>query len=183
MSIFFVAAVGTSYLSQKDFLKKYKLPVWNVDLPVYLISGAAIIILITLGNIYFYDSPAPTHVDKWHPAYSIIGEETGAFVISGPVLPVVWTALFSMGPPPESAFSHYDNYPVMYEKLHVYFAQVYNFYGLFIIAPFLLFGALLILFPKTIRKHLYVLLFSVSIFALCIAGKRKNIRILGWESI
>lgn len=146
---------------------------FHIHKRLYALSLTVAVLYVVLGNIYFYNSPLPSFVQKWDTLYAVLGSKTDMFVTSAPVIPVLKAALFNIGPLPHTAFIHFDKYPEIYTLLGVSHAETIDFYGMFVISPFLLFGFLIILFPKVWKKHLPIVSFSFVVFILGMAGSAK----------
>ena len=168
-----ILMISLSHARKLKFVRIWKLPKLHINVPIYIAAAGFIIGLISMGNVYFYNSLSPSHVDKWAPIYDALGEETADFMMSAPLLPVSRSVLFNAGKLPQSVFTHIDQSLEMQERLLVSFIKKYNFYGMFIISPFLLASFLIFLFPTTFRKHFYALTFSFLVFGLAIAGNSK----------
>ncbi len=140
----------------------------------FTVPAVLIIMGITLGNYHFYGKPNSTYAGRVDYLYGELQEKTESFVISAPLIPVMKAALFNFGKLPPEAFSHFNGQT---ERVHditsVRYAQKYDFYGLFVLSPFLLFGLFIVFFPRSMQKYFPLVSFCLIVFFLGFAGNSK----------
>lgn len=142
--------------------KKDLAPMKNIF--IGLIIGSILIIINMIGNLHWYG----TIFFSQQLRLSILidnGLKGDESMISTPVFPTIYSVLFGAGKIPPESFRNYNSFP---EKIYyisgVNYAKKYNFFGLFTVSPFLLFGIFSYLKLTKIEKDM--VFFCLLIFIL-----------------
>lgn len=150
----------------------------------YIVVLASIIFFIQLIlNYHFYNSPLASQNTKNVVLMQseLNKKDMSKAWSSTPFWPTILVVLFNYSTIPSESFSNYDSLPkIFYEYASVDFAKKYEFYGLFIISPFILL-TLILNFKIDKNKVLGLAMFLSSVAinskVLCFwAGNQYDVR-------
>lgn len=168
LSIYFGLVVLVSLIKQKV------IPPIRLHRRAFILTAALVIAGIVAGNYHFYGSPQSTYADRVDFLYFQLREKTDDFVISAPIIPVMKAVLFNTGKLSPETLSHFQGQSeVIKDSTSFRYTQSYDFYGMFVLSPFLFLGCFILFFPYRVRKHAYIITFCLLVFALGIVGNAK----------
>lgn len=152
----------------KLFLKKRN-SIFTLLIAIFFISNIAL-------NLHLYNSPIAIQNNKNTVLVQadINKQKMKKAWLSTPLWPTFFAVLFNYKQLPKESFANYDKLPaIFYKYASVDFAKKYEFYGLFVISPFI-FISLALNFKFDKNKMLGILMFLLSVIlnakVLCFWG-------------
>lgn len=164
--------------SKRHFSDLYSIAIRHVKKNL-IVAGLIIMINVTL-NYHWYGTLLFSQTNLQPTIKAVLGEKADAAWVSTPIYPTFLTVLFQAGKIPPESFKNFNNLPKAVGVFtSVDFAKQYNFFGLFIISPFLYFIFLCIFSPKKNKQYYGVLFYCIIVFIFAILGNTKVLNFWG----
>jgi len=113
------------------------------ELRVVMVVGLSLMAIILIGNYAWYGSIWFAQNLQIDALRELQGRDALAAGLSKPLFPTIPVVLFGAGQIPADVFVNFDDLPLSVQSFAgLPYARTYDFFGLFAVSPFLLFGAI-----------------------------------------
>jgi hypothetical protein len=141
--------------------------------PFHHIPGVLVFMIIIILNWFYYGNVLSVQSLRSFQFEGIPMENRLGVATSAPLHIVLPAVLFNAGKLPSGAFTHFDTLPSAAAVFtSVQYAKINDFYGMFVLSPFLVLGFVFPLFRRD-RRILFLNGISVFLFFLNMAGNAK----------
>ncbi|PIY69301.1 hypothetical protein COY90_01425 [Candidatus Roizmanbacteria bacterium CG_4_10_14_0_8_um_filter_39_9] len=174
LTVIIISIYGYKLFVRKHILfKKSSLDMLKIIPPAFSIAVILICVILNL-NAYWYNSIQSNQMPQSSFYFSNVAQKNRFKVIlSAPIFPTLSTVLFNAGKINSVNFQNFDHLPDSIARANsLSYAKIYNFFGLFVISPILLFSVYALCFKRNIIEN-KALMFTLLMFLLNIIGNAK----------